>query len=408
MRIRHKNRQSRPRLLVLNQYYWPGFEATAHLLHELCSGLAAEFDVHVITGMLPLPDVVAGTTIIDGVKVTRVRSTSYERTQLARRGLNYITYLSQALVVGMKSPSPDVILCMTDPPMVADVGLLLARRFRAPLVVASQDVFPEVAVELGRLESPTLVALLRRLVEFYLSRADRVIAIGETMRSRLEAKGARPERLRVISNWVESSELTPKERNNDWAIQQGLVGKFVVMHSGNVGHAQNLDALVRAGSFMRDLDDLVVAIIGTGARHTELVELTERLDVRSVRFLPYQSREVLPSSLSAADIHVVGLAKGLSGYVVPSRVYGIMAVGRPVIVAAESTSETAQLVESVGCGIVVEPGRPDILTRVIRLAHSGAYDLEEMGRRAREYAVEEADRKIAISRYRNVLMDVLQ
>jgi colanic acid biosynthesis glycosyl transferase WcaI len=408
MRIRHSDEQSRPRLLVLNQYYWPGFEATAHLLHELCAGLAAEFDVHVITGMLPLPGVAVGTTMIDGVKVTRVRSTSYERTRLVRRGLNYLTYLSQAMVVGLKGSRPDVILCMTDPPMVADIGLLLAKRFRAPLVVASQDVFPEVAVELGRLESPTLVALLRRLVEFYLSRADRVIAIGETMKGRLEEKGARPERLRVISNWVESSELTPKTRNNEWATQQGLVGKFVVMHSGNVGHAQNLDALVRAASFMRDLDDLVVAIIGTGARHTELVELTERLDVGSVRFLPYQSREVLPASLSAADIHVVGLAKGLSGYVVPSRVYGIMAVGRPVIVAAEGTSETAQLVESVGCGIVVEPGRPDLLTRVIRLAHGGAYDLEEMGRRAREYAVEEADRKIAINRYRNVLMDVLQ
>jgi glycosyltransferase involved in cell wall biosynthesis len=115
---------------------------------------------------------------------------------------------------------------------------------------------------------------------------------------------------------------------------------------------------------------------------------------------------VLPESLSAADVHVVGLARGLSGYVVPSRLYGIMAVGRPVVVAADPESETAQLVERVGCGIVLPPGRPELLARELRRARDGELDLEGMGRRAREYVAAEADRDVAVGRYRELLLDV--
>ncbi|HEV7565346.1 MAG TPA: glycosyltransferase family 4 protein [Microbacteriaceae bacterium] len=399
--------ERKPRLLVLNQYYWPGFEATAHLLHELCSMLTDEFDVTVVTGMLPLPNLSPGTTTVEGVTIVRVPSTAYERSHLSRRGLNYVTYLLHALRVGWRMSRPDVIFCMTDPPMVADVGLILARRFRRPLVVTSQDVFPEVAVELGRLESPLLVGLLRKLVGYYLARADRVIAIGETMRARLEEKGAPSERLRVISNWVQASVLTPRPRDNAWAREHDLVDKFVVMHSGNVGHAQDLDSLVRAATFLRDLERLRIVIVGAGARHAELVALAERLEVDSIRFLPYQDREVLSESLSAADLHIVGLARGLSGYVVPSRMYGVLAVGRPVLVAAEATSETAKIVESIGCGIVVPPGRPELITKTIREAYAGEYNLEAMGVCARRFAVEEADRSVALERYRAVFREVI-
>jgi glycosyltransferase involved in cell wall biosynthesis len=180
------------------------------------------------------------------------------------------------------------------------------------------------------------------------------------------------------------------------------------MHSGNVGHAQDLDSLVRALTFLRDLDDLRVVIAGFGARHAEMVALARRLEVRDrIRFLPYQPRERLPLSLSGADVHVVGLAKGLAGYVVPSRLYGILSAGRPVIAAVEDESETARLVEEVGCGLVIPPGRPELLARTIRAAHDGAYDLAEMGRRGREYVEREADRSVAMERYRQVVAELL-
>jgi glycosyltransferase involved in cell wall biosynthesis len=178
------------------------------------------------------------------------------------------------------------------------------------------------------------------------------------------------------------------------------------MHSGNVGHAQDLDSLLRAATFLRDVDDLVIPIIGSGARHGELKALAERLEVDKVIFLSYQERRLLAQSLSAADVHVVGLAPGLAGYVVPSRLYGILAAGRPVIAAADPESETVQVVRETDCGIVVPPGRPELLARAIRDAHDGAYDLDAMGARGREWVEREADRSVAVRRYRDLLMEV--
>jgi colanic acid biosynthesis glycosyl transferase WcaI len=397
---------ARPRVLVLNQYYWPGVEATAHLLSELCAGLADEFEITVVTGTLSGASTPPGRSVHRGVDVLRVRSTSFDRSNLARRGVNYLSFLAGALAAGIRQPRPDVVLCMTDPPMIGDIGLAVARRFRVPLVVVSQDVFPETAVAVGRLRNPVAVGILRALVGAYLRRADRVVAIGDTMRARLVEKGADPERIAVIPNWVDASALEPRPHDNDWARQQRLADKFVVMHSGNVGHAQDLDSLVRAATLLRDLDDLAVAIVGRGARRAAVEKLARGLDTDAVTFLGYQPRETLSLSLSAAHVHVVGLAPGLAGYVVPSRLYGILAVGRPVIVAAEDDSEIARLVREVGCGLVVPPARPDLLAAAIRELHDGAQDLEAMGNRGRDYVRSEADRSLAVGRYRKLLREL--
>jgi colanic acid biosynthesis glycosyl transferase WcaI len=271
--------------------------------------------------------------------------------------------------------------------------------------VISQDVFPEVAVEVGRLRRSALIDVFSGLVRFYLRRADRVVAIGETMRGRLEEKGAPPERLRVIPNWVDTQRLTPQPRDNAWARANGLVDRFVVMHSGNVGHAQNLEGLVRAATFLRDLDALEIVIVGYGALLAHLVERAEVLEV-PVRFMPYQPRELLSESLSSADIHVVGLAPGLAGYVVPSRFYGVLSVGRPVIAPVDGDSETAAVVNSAACGIVVPPARPELLAAAIRDAYDGRLDLAGMGARGRAYVESEVDRTIAVGRYRELLEDV--
>ena len=397
----------RPRLLVLNQYYWPGVEATAQLLTDLCEALADEYEIRVLTGMLHGHELLPHRVVRNGVEIVRVQSTAFERSRLGLRGLNYASYLGSALVTALAGPRPDLVLCMTDPPMIGDVGLAVSKRFGVPLVVISEDVFPEIATKLRRLENPILVGVLRQLVLLYLKRADRVVAIGETMRQRLEAKGAAGERLRVIPNWIDTGSITPCEHENDWKRRQKLGGRFVVMHSGNVGHAQDLDTLVRATTFLRDLDDLAVVIVGFGARHAEIQSLAARLETDRVRFLPYQPRDLLPLSLAAGNLHFVGLARGLSGYVVPSRLYGILAAGRPVIVSADTDSETAQVVSDVACGVVLPPGRPELVARVIRDAYEGKLDLEDMGRRGREYVTAEADRAVAVGRYRTVLDELV-
>src|SRR2546421_1594776 len=212
----------KPRLLVLNQYYWPGIEATAQLLTELCEALSEDLDVKVVTGQLHGQETQPHRSVRNGVEIVRVPSTSFERSKLFARASNYATYLTSALLRGLRGRRPDVVLCMTDPPIVANVALLVARRFRAPLVVISQDVFPEIAVQLKRLENPVVMSLLRGLVGLYLRRAGRIGAIGGTMRRRLEEKGAPAERVHVIPNWADTQRLTPRGKANEWPRKRHL------------------------------------------------------------------------------------------------------------------------------------------------------------------------------------------
>jgi glycosyltransferase involved in cell wall biosynthesis len=295
---------------------------------------------------------------------------------------------------------------MTDPPLVGNVAYLVARRFRRPLVLVVQDVFPETAVKLGRLEQPLVISVLRRLIAHVLRRADRVVAIGPVMRDRLIAKGARAERTVVIPNWVDTSAITPLPKNNGWSHAQELDDRFVVMHSGNIGHAQNLETLIRAVPLLEDLDRLTVVLIGFGARHAAMVDLARRVAGDRVRFLPYQPRERLSESLSAADVHYVGLAHGLAGYVVPSRVYGIMAAGRPIIAAVDPGSETAAAVRAADSGLITDPDAAEQVADAIRTMASGAVDLAAMGARARAYVEHEGSRAAALARYRELLADV--
>jgi colanic acid biosynthesis glycosyl transferase WcaI len=375
-----------PRLLVLNQYYRPGVEATAGLLTELCEGLAGEYDVTVVAGATAGAG--AGREWRNGVEIVRVPSTAFERRRMSLRAANYLSYLVLAAVRGLAVRRPDIVLAQTDPPLVGLAGLLVARRFGVPFAVVVKDLFPEAAVELGRMRSPVAVGAMRRGIDLYLRRADRVVAIGETMRRRLEDRGI--ERVTVIPDWVDTDAIHP--------VEQDLDGRFVVMHSGNVGHAQDLDTLVAAAA---ELPDVEVVIVGAGARRAELERLAA--GVPNVAFRPYQPRELLSESLSSASLHFVGLASGLSGYVVPSRLYGVLAAGRPVLVAADEDSEPAQLVTRLGCGIVVPPGRPAEVAAAIRAAQDGKYDLRAMGDRGRQYVVEHADRAAGVERYRELL-----
>lgn len=395
----------RRRILVFNQYYTPAFESTAQLLTQLCEELARDYEVTVVTGVVDGAG--PGRELRNGVEVLRVFSTSFERRRLTRRATNYLTYVGSSLWAGLTERRPDIVVCMSDPPFVPAFARLAASRFRVPYIAIVQDVFPEVAVELQRLQNPVLVRALQGLVNLGLRHAERVVAIGETMRSRLVEKGVAPARIVVIRNWVDVDELVPTPKDNAWAREHGLADKFVVMHSGNVGHAQNLDVLVRAATFLRDLDDVRFVVIGSGARQAELVDLSDRLDTDQVQFLPYQSRVGLSQSLATGDLHFIGLAHGLSGFVVPSRMNGVLAVGRPVIVAADRESEIVRVVEDASCGITIEPGRPELLAKAIREAHDGAYDLEQMGRNGRAYVERAIARSVSIDRYRQLIAELI-
>jgi glycosyltransferase involved in cell wall biosynthesis len=168
-----------------------------------------------------------------------------------------------------------------------------------------------------------------------------------------------------------------------------------------VGLSQDLETLIEAADRLRPHDDVVVAIVGDGAAKDGLRREVRRRRLGNVAFLPYQPKARLTDSLGAANLHVVGLRRGLAGCIVPSKVYGIMAAGRPFIAAVEEATEPALLVREHGCGIRVEPGDSDALARAVLEMRDAPRDA--MGKRGREAMERLYDRRIATAAYRELL-----
>jgi glycosyltransferase involved in cell wall biosynthesis len=258
-----------------------------------------------------------------------------------------------------------------------------------------------VAVALGRLRNPAIVGGLSRLNRGLRRRAARIVAIGRDMADRLIADGAPASKIHVIPNWADGRALRPLDGRSALRREHGWEGRFVVMHSGNVGLSQDLETFLDAAERLRDEPDVVCAIVGDGAGAAVLKERASRSGLCNVRFLPYQPKAELADSLGAADVHLISLRPGLSGAIVPSKVYGIMAAGKPFLAAVDPGSEPALLAEEHGCGVRVDPSCPDGLADAIRRVRG--LPLAEMGRRAREAFESRYDRPIAAAAYRRLL-----
>ncbi len=376
-----------PRLRVcyFNRSYWPDTGATGQLLTELAEDLVQThgMDVTVVTGFPlsgePMPAVEAR----NGVRIIRARGTTLSPRRFTGRAANYLTYFLSALWIAWRLPKQDVTIALTDPPIIGLAAL--AARPRHGMVFLCQDIFPEVASLLEDFRSPLVNALLERVSRLLVARAVRVIALGETMAQRLiDGKGADPSRLRIIHNWADTSAIVPSDQGNAFSRAHGLDGRFVVLHAGNMGLSQNLDMVIEAAAALRDRAEVVFLFIGDGNRRPALERAAAERHLDNVRFLPYQPRDQLRWTYATSDVCLVSLKPGLAGYIVPSKLYPILAAGRPYIAAVERPSEVAALTERHQCGVLVRPGDAAALAAEVRTLAGDRPRLAAMGSRARE------------------------
>jgi colanic acid biosynthesis glycosyl transferase WcaI len=240
---------------------------------------------------------------------------------------------------------------------------------------------------------------------FLVRRADRVVALGETMKRRLvEGKGALPEKVAVIHNWADSGLLSPGPKDNPFSREHGLQDRFVVLHAGNIGLSQNLDAVIDVAS---KLEDVTFLFIGDGVRRQALEEEARKRSLGNVRFLPYLPRERMPETYATADVFLVSLKKGLAGYIVPSKLYGILAAGRPYVAAVEEESEVAAITREHECGIVVAPGDVGGMTHEIARLHRDRDVARRLGENARR-ASAHFDRRTQVRAYHDLFQEQLR
>ena len=401
-----------------NRSYHPDTSATGQLLTELCESLVSEhgYRVSVVAGVPPIPAAddgvrptrgIVSRTVQGGVDVFRARGTRFSKRRFIGRASNYVTYFMSACYAGLRLDRPDVVVALTDPPIIGLAALVAARRFGAPFVMSYRDIFPEVARLLEDFQSDAVERMLQAVNGFLVRHADRNVALGETMRRRLiDGKGAPADRTLVIPDWADCEAIVPGPKRNPFAERHGLADKFVVMHSGNIGLSQALDTLVDAADALRDVADLEVVFVGDGVKKPALQEQARRLGLTNVRFLPYQPQAALTESFATADVFVVSLKAGLSGYIVPSKLYGILAAGRPYVSAVEEDSEVVHIARAYDCGLVAEPGKPRSLAEQILTLYHDRARTRRMGDNGRRAAFD-FDRRAHVAAYARLFRELL-
>lgn len=399
------------KICFFNRSYWPDQAATGELLTELAQDLVSrhECSVSVVAGraLRGSSGEAAGGRLVGeesrhGVTIVRANGSRLSPGRFAGRAANYLTYFASATAASFRIGRPDVVVSLTDPPIIGLAALWAARRVGARFVFLCEDVFPEVAALVEDFHSRSVDAALERTNRYLLRQADAVVAVGDRMRRRLvDEKGADPARMHVISNWADCEAIAPGSKDNPFARAHGLTDRFVLMHSGNVGLAQDLDVLIEAADRLRSKNRLTIAIVGHGARRDALERMVAAREIGNVRFFPYQPKASLSDSFGTADAFLVSLKQGLEGYIVPSKVYGILAAGRPYIAATDPSCEAAVIARDAGCGIVTTPGDPDALAGAIVALYNNPDLTREMGIKARRAAAQ-FDRRVAVQAYHDL------
>lgn len=379
------------RIIFVNRFAFPDLSATSQMLSDLSFDLARQgHDVVVVASRLRYDDANARLPASDavlGVRIERVWSTGLgRRAGLAGRALDFLSFYGGAAIAlsGLVRPG-DVVVAKTDPPLIAVVCQWATARRGARLVNWLQDVFPEVAQELGGRAVPAPLGwLLRRLRARSLRRAAFNVAIGQRMADRILAAEPGAARIEVIPNWADerlfgARLVDPQGLRDSW----GLQGRFVVGYSGNLGRAHEHGTVLAAAERLRGLPDVVFLFIGGGHEMERLRVAVSERGLTNVAFRPYQPRESLGASLAVADMHWVSLRPRLEGLIVPSKVYGVLAVGRPVLMVGDPQGEVGEMLRRHDCGLSVPLGDGQAMADAIRALRDDPARRESMGRRAK-------------------------
>lgn len=255
-------------------------------------------------------------------------------------------------------------------------------------MICAKDLFPEAARGLEGSQNVIINFILDIVTKLTFRKAGHVVALGSFMRKRLiEAKGVDRDKVSIITDWADSTKITPLPKQNSFSFAYHLATFFVVMYSGNLGASSGVEVILESARILDDYRDIVFVFIGEGVMKERLISRAGDYGLENVKFLTYQPQEVMPYSFSSADVFVIPLKKGLAGYSLPSKVYPILASGRPYIACVEEESEIAEMSAQYKCGLCARPQDPADLAKKIMALYKDKALKEEMGKNARAAAL---------------------
>lgn len=398
---------AKPRIIFVNRFFYPDRSATSQILSDLAFALAKDgFAITVVTSKLGHSADLRAAETVSGVDIVRVGRAGVRSRNLMGRSIEYLQYYAFAtwLLFSIVKPG-DILVAKTDPPLISVFAALVARCRSGKLVNWMQDLYPEVADKLGLPFARGPIGwILRRARDFSLRSARVNVVIGSRMAVLLRGHLVGNE-ITIIPNWVDDRAIRPLAASGN-PFLKGITmnGEFVVGYSGNLGRAHEFETLLNAARLLADKEDILFLFIG-GGRYLSV--LKSKVDAEGLgsrfRFLPTQPLEDLKFSLPAPNVHWISLRPELEGLIVPSKIYGVLAAGRPTIAIMAKDGEISRLLERYGCGIVVDPGDSVSLAREILRLKNDPDVCAAMGRRARKLLENKFTRQNAIEQWTGLL-----
>ncbi len=386
------------RILLLNQFFWPDSSATSQLLTDLARGLRDRgHEVFAIAADGGYAPSALGEAPPD-VTVCRVKALPFVRGRVGRV-LSYLSFYVSATFRGLTIPRPDLVLTLTTPPLLSLLGTILKRCRGSRHFIWEMDVYPDVAVDLEYFRRGGLADRLTGLLaDFSRRRSDGIVSLGECMRDRLIGRGIPAEKISVAENWADGNAIRPISRPR-------TDGNLVLLYSGNLGLAHDLGTVTGAIEALSALEDdrFRFVFVGSGGRRKELEEFCQTRNIRSVEMRPYAQRASLSESLAAGDIGLVTQREICCGSVVPSKVYGLLAAGKPILFIGPEHATPARIVKRFRCGWHISCGDVRSLVGLLKYLADHPEEVARAGVSARETLLKHYDLHLGVDRICNLL-----
>lgn len=414
--------REKKRLLIYAHYYVPDVASTGQILKELAEGLKEIFDITVICVVPSYSGVIEEKykkqkyyrENINGIEVLRIRVPEFSKGNKVSRIKNIVSYFFGAMSATRKVGHQDYVFSISQPPVLGGLlGVWGKWKKHAKYIYNIQDFNPEQIMAIEYSRNKFILNWMMRFDKFSCRKSDEVIVVGrdmvETLKNRFKNKKV-PNHV-FINNWIDADETYPLDSGNpqvaEFREKYGLTDKFVIMYSGNIGLYYDLINLIKViakfpkGTKTSDGRDVVFAFVGGGSLTETLREYKESHNLENVVFIPYQDKKDLIYSLNSGDVHWVVNAKGIKGVSVPSKLYGVMAVGKPVLGVLEKNSEARMIIEDTGCGLCVEPGDYTEVENSIRyfINNAGSENTIKMGTDGRAYLEKNLTRDVSVKKY---------
>ncbi len=380
-------------LWFLSELYYPEETSTGYFLTKMAEGLATSLNVGVICAQPTYSQRGIRAPWHEyrkGVKIWRCRGTALDKNVLALRLINTLSISGGVLFSALRRVRRgDMVLAVTNPPTLPLLAALVTRAKHAKLVVLVHDVYPDVLVRLGALrDGSALERGLRSVIRRAYRGAAGVIVLGRDMKGLMARRfKIEPDLVTVIPNWADCDEIMPMDKGgNPLLLSLGISDKFVVQWAGNMGRTHDLECLLGAAEILREHRHIHFLFSGWGARREWLEAAVTRQQLPNVSLVPNQPRDSLSALLNACDISAISFVPGMAGISVPSRMYNVLAAGKPLVASTDETSELSVVIREEGVGWVVTPGDSAAMARAILEAQSDPERVTAMSKRARSVA----------------------